>query len=552
MTSTPAAAASPRRPNANPDRPGDNDREPTVGGRSPAIDRLIGWAAVAAPTLLSAILVLHDLGSRSLWVDEGATVGYSSQHGAAALWRAITSDGGNMLAYYAGMHVVIRLFGSSPEVLRLPSAIAVILTVPVCYWLVRRLFDRRAATFSAFFVAASLPLVYWGQMARAYTVAVLLLSASTLAFVVALQTRRRTAWACYCLVSALAVWTILLAALVLAAQYCALAARRRTDVPVKQIAGSAAAVVTLSVPVALVALAHGSTQLGWLAATGPPLDATNRYLLKFLASAEQGGVPISGQARLLTVLTLAAWLLAGALCVACMARRRRGDESFAWALVIATFVLPAVATYAISELIHPVFSDRYLLTVVAPASMVAGIACSRIRPRPAAWLAGLAIVSLRLVAVAPSYNVPLESWQGATTFVLQRSQPHDCAAFFVADGYTVFDYYVHRLATSHETVPTPVLPESPWSIRHVYELDPATIPPAQLPALVASCPRLWLIETHQAGKAQAPGVPPYQVAKRTAYHRLMGEIDPSYVKIAATNFTAVRVVLYERRQSPTS
>jgi len=548
MTSTPTGAASPGRPDVNPDGPEGNDEE--QAGRSRATDRLIGWAAVAAPTLLAATLVLHDLGSRSLWVDEGATVAYSSQHGAGALWHAITSDGGNMLAYYAGMHVVIRLFGSSPEVLRLPTAIAVILTVPVCFALVRRLFDRRAATFSAFFVASSLPLVFWGQQARAYAVAVLFVTASTLAFVVALQTRRRAAWACYCLLSALAIWTILLAALVIAAQYVALAARRRADLRLKQIGVSAASVVILSVPVAVIAFAHGSTQLGWLPPTGPPLDATNRYLLKFLASAEEGGVPISGQAKLLACLTLAAWLLAGALFATCVTRRRRSDDSFAWALVIATFVLPAVATYAISELIHPVFSDRYLLTVVAPASMVAGIACSRIRPSPAAWLAGLAIVGLRIVVVIPSYGVPLESWQGATTFVLERSQPHDCAAFFVADGYTVFDYYVQRLAHSPETVPTPVLPASPWSTLHPYELDPATIPPAQLPRIVASCPRLWLIATHQAGKAPAPGVPPYQVAKRAAYRRLMGEIDPSYVRISSTDFTAIRVVLYRRRPAP--
>jgi 4-amino-4-deoxy-L-arabinose transferase-like glycosyltransferase len=64
-------------------------------------------------------------------------------------------------------------------------------SVPVCYALVRQLFDRRAATISAFFVAASVPFVYWGQTARAYAPAVFLVSASTLAFVVGLQTARR-------------------------------------------------------------------------------------------------------------------------------------------------------------------------------------------------------------------------------------------------------------------------------------------------------------------------------------------------------------------------
>ncbi|MGH9297928.1 MAG: glycosyltransferase family 39 protein, partial [Acidimicrobiales bacterium] len=494
----------------------------------------------------SAFLVLHDLGSRSLWVDEGATFAYASQRG-IGLWHAVTADGGNMMAYYAAMHLVIGLFGSSPEVLRLPSAAATVATVPVCFALVARIFDRRAATLSALLVAASVPLVFWGQMARAYAPAVLFLSASTLAFVVALQSGRKIAWIAYCALSVVAIYTILLAALVITAQFLALAFRRREDLPLARIGLSAGAVIVLSVPLGLVALAHGTSQLDWMPATGPPFDATNRYLANFVASATQGGVPSGGQEHLVFVGMAAAWVLAAAHFAHCLARRRRSEETFAWALLGGTFLLPLLTTYAVSELVHPLLSDRYLLAVVAPASMTAGVACSRIRPAPGAWMAGLLLAGLRLAQIPPTYAVSLEAWQPATSYVLQRAQPHDCAGFFVADGFPVFDYYLLASGLPAGRLPEPVLPESRWSARTPYELDPATFSPVELRRTAASCPRLWLVETHQTGIAPAPGVPSYQVRKLHAYRALVREIHGYYVKVARKVFTGVAVVLFDRR-----
>jgi uncharacterized membrane protein len=120
---------------------------------------------VAALTMASCGVFLYKLGTRSVWVDEGDTFTTASQHG-DALWHWMLNDGGNMVTYYLGMHVMITLFGTSEVVLRLPSALAGMATVPTSYYLLRRLFDRRAAVFGATFVAVSLPLVYWSQQAR--------------------------------------------------------------------------------------------------------------------------------------------------------------------------------------------------------------------------------------------------------------------------------------------------------------------------------------------------------------------------------------------------
>lgn len=506
---------------------------------------LVGLASVLGPTALSAVLVIHDLGARSLWVDEGATFAYSS-HGGLGLWHSITADGGNMVAYYAAIHLVMAVFGSSPFVLRLPSALATVATVPVCFLLVRRLFDRRAATFAAFFVAGSVPLVYWGQMARGYALAVLLTTGATLAFVTAVQTGRRLAWACYCVLSVLAISTILLSALVVVAQYCSLALIGRPQRPLRGAVVSAAIIVLGALPVGIVALAHGTAQINWIAATGPPFDAANQYLFKFVASAEQGGVR-TGSAVLLVVIGMSlAWALAVGFFVASLVKRK-SRERFAWGVLLATSLVPSIATYAVSELVHPVLSDRYLLCVVAPASMAAGVACSRIRPSPAAYLAGLALLGARLVQIPPTYGVSLEDWRSATSYVLTRTEPHDCVAFFVSDGYPVFDYYLLRSGRPRASDPTPVLPAAPWSSRRAFELDPATFSPSELRSTVRSCPRLWLVETHQTGMPAGPGVPPYQVEKYDAYHRLRPEIHHHYTEVSKRLFTGVRIVLFVRR-----
>src|SRR5436305_591056 len=123
--------------------------------------------ALYGPALLAAALCLYQLTTRSLWLDESATVAIASQHG-GAFGTALAHDGGNMLGYYALLHVLIGLFGNGALVIRLPSAIATAATVAIVSALGLRLFDRRVALGAGLLGAVSLPLVFWGQDARGY------------------------------------------------------------------------------------------------------------------------------------------------------------------------------------------------------------------------------------------------------------------------------------------------------------------------------------------------------------------------------------------------
>jgi hypothetical protein len=353
--------------------------------------------------------------------------------------------------------------------------------------------------------------------------------------VVALQTGRRSAYLAYVAISVLAVYTILLSALVVAAHALSLVLRRRKEIPWRPLTLSGAAICVLCVPVGVAAAIRGTAPVEWVAGPGSFFGANMRSLVAFLASARSDGV-------------LAAWVLAGVLFLYAMARRGlAGGEAWAYGLLIAWFLLPIVIEYLVSELVHPVIGDRYLLDVLPPASMLAGVACSRLRPLSVALAAAAAVLVLRAWVLVPSYGETLENWRAAVTAVVDDSRPHDCVAFFVADGYMPFDYYVLRLVGAHPPPPTPVLPDSSWAARSPHVLEPAVIPAARMPAAVASCPRLWLVLTHNLGFPPGPGVIPYRVSVYEEQLALRSEIDAYYAAGRSMKFLGSTITLYERR-----
>ena len=120
-------------------------------------------------TGLALALCLIDLGGRSLWLDEFHSAFLARAQG-ESLWHSITSDGGNMIGYYAFLHAWVLAFGWGPLALRLPSAFAAAL-VPVVFLLGRKAGGPRVGLVATLLVAVSPPLVVWAQQARGYSIA---------------------------------------------------------------------------------------------------------------------------------------------------------------------------------------------------------------------------------------------------------------------------------------------------------------------------------------------------------------------------------------------
>lgn len=422
--------------------------------------RLRDVAVIGVPAVVALALCLIELTTRSLWLDEAATVAIAGQHG-SAFWHAAAHDGGNMLGYYALLHVLVGWFGDGAVVIRLPSAIASGAAAGAVALLGLRLFDRRVALAAGLLIAVSLPLVFWGQDARGYAAMVALVAGSFVAFAAIVdEPRRRGPWIAYIVLTTLSVYASYVAIFALPAQLLALAWRRTAWRPVLW---AMAACAVCWIPLAVLALSRGSGQLFWI---GRPNFKLERQVIGALTSAgfEPNFRPtVVGTP--LAILTLALLVFAATRIV------RRPH----WGAVVALswLVVPVGLMLIWSFVGQPIFTPRNLLVSLPAVALLLGwvIMSSRVSP-VAAWGAVAILIALRAIVLVPSYGTSPENWRAAVAYVTHAAQSGDCVAFYPLDGSMPFDYYAG-------------LPVEP----HVEQY--------QTPAVSTACSRVWLIASHQ-------------------------------------------------------
>jgi mannosyltransferase len=475
------------------------------------------WPVVAGPAALAALLTFLQITGRSLGFDEGATVAIASQHG-AALWAGIAHDGGNMSGYYLLLHVLIGAFGNSLLVLRIVPALATVATVALVALIARRLFSPLAALAGGTLAAVSLPLVYWGQTARAYAPMVAFVCAGFLAFIELCDPpdRRPRRWPRFAYVAAmtLAMYSSFVAVLVVPAQLLVLVHRRRAWRPV---AAGLGAVALACAPLVVLAVRRGSGQLFWVP---HPNRMIETQVLQSLTSA--GLTPSFHHTATTYVLmwgTVAAIL---ALVADLVARRRRGEAVWGRALVLSWSIVPSAITFLYSFASQPIFEPRNVL-VSTPAislALATTVSGSR-RGRTVAAVAVALVVALRALQLAPAYGVSPEPWSTVTATVLAQSRPGDCVAFYPLDGRMAFQYYVADDPGGLRRAPRSILPVLPWTRVKSYVEEYATLSPAGLARRAVTCRRLWVISSHE-GQADGPAL---SRAHRAAYFRLDGTLQ---------------------------
>jgi mannosyltransferase len=432
-------------------------------------------AVVAGPAVLAIALCLYELTTRSLWLDEAATVAIASQHG-SALWHAITHDGGNMLGYYALLHVLIGWFGDGAAVIRLPSVLAAGGCAAAVSLLALRVFDRRVALAAGILTAVSLPLVFWGQDARGYAAMAALVAGSFAAFAEIVDgPRRRGPWIAYVVLTTLSVYASYVAIFALPAQLLALAWRRQGW---RRALTAMAVCAVCWIPLAVLAATRGSGQLFWIAR--PDLKAEKQVILALTSAGFEPNFRPTAVAAVLAIATVVLLLVAAARIV-----RGRGAP---WGslLALSWLIVPVALMWLWSLIGQPIFTPRNVLVSLPAVALVLGWVIMRSRiPSPVAWLAVVGLIALRVVALAPSYGTSPENWRAATAYVTAAAHPGDCFAFFPLDAQMPFAYYTHQ-------------PVKPYVERYV------------TPRVPSSCSRVWLIASHQ-------GLPTGTAASRAHY-----------------------------------
>ena len=457
-------------------------RAPVAAAGPASRGRLYDVAVIGVPAAVALALCLYELSTRSLWVDEAATVAIAGQHG-AALWRAIAHDGGNMLGYYALLHVLIGWFGHGAFVIRLPSVIAAGAAAGTVSLLGLRLFDRPVALAAGLLTAVSLPLVFWGQDARGYAAMVALVAGSFVAFAALIESGGRRAWIAYVLLTALSVYASFVAIFAVPAQLAALVWRRRalrgTDRVLKgdwrRVGSALGACVVCWIPLAVLALSRGSDQLFWI--PRPSLTAEKQVILALTSAGFEPNFRPSAVTTVLAIATVALLLAAVVMIV-------RAARDVAWGPVLALswLAVPFALMWLESLVGQPIFTARNLLVSLPAVALLLAWAITRSR---LAWPALVVLLALRVVALAPSYDTSPENWSAATAYVLHSARPGDCFAFYPLDAQMPFAYYARE----------PVEP-------HIEQY--------QTPRVPSGCPRVWLVASHQ-------GLPTGTAASRAHY-----------------------------------
>ena len=400
--------------------------------------------------VVAALLSLPRLGVRSLWLDETYTVGASNQ-----LVETLRHTSCTQALYYVLVWPVSR-FSTDPALLRLPSALLGLAAVVVVLRVGRRLGGPRVAVLAAGGLAVSWGLARYSVEARAYTLALLLVSTSWLALIAALQadgdsdgTSRRW-WRTFYVVSALVPLAHGLATLNFVAQLGALAiAPNDRRLLVRR---ALAVAPVLAVELAAMFLLGASDVGDWV----PPLSMWQAHTFKQLML----GFGVNG---------MVIGAVAAVAVVDVVVRYGRERSREAWLQVLPVFwaLGPAILIVLLS-LVRPYAAARYVFpSLPALYLLIAGLV---VRHLVATWRIALAALVLALPLLRDQRHVTtdgIEDWSGLTACIAANSAPGD--RLLTAPSHrSALDYYWPdhpELSTIEPLSP----PEPLGQVRRLYE-----------------------------------------------------------------------------------
>ena len=461
--------------------------------------------------LLAFALRAYHLDFQSLWRDEVDALRFATRP-FSELLATFTRVGENGPLYFLLLRGWLALTGQSEFALRYLSLLGGVLSVPLTVALGRRLAGPRAALLGGLFVATSPYLVWYSQEGKMYGLLVSLVLAALWAFWEALNRGGCGRWALCWLLTTLALYVHVLAALLIAVQavwfLVACLVRPRTR---RQILPLLTVLALLTLPYLPIArwLIRLWQRPGFQ--TGHPFVPLGTMLTTLLWGFSRD---VPGDSPLWTLLPFVFLLLAGVAlgwkkgekekegkertegtegterheedlrCAICDLRFANCDWRLGIGYLLSWLLLPPLALYLIS-LHKPLFADRYLIWI-APAFtllLAAGLAAvwRRWRPLAAALLA--LVVALNLQAVwGQAHTVIKSDFRRAAAYVEPRRAPDEALLFLMPYVRHTYSYYADD--------PSPWA-DAPYTNGGATPEDVA----AKLARLTAGRPAVWLISS---------------------------------------------------------
>ncbi|MGH2966050.1 MAG: glycosyltransferase family 39 protein [Solirubrobacterales bacterium] len=183
-----------------------------------ADSRLLAPLLVVALTVVGGVirlLVLHD----SLFADELSTYWVVSGRSFGGVISTVHTDAEITPPLFFALSWLATRIDFTAEMLRLPSYIAGVVTIPLIYLIGARTVGRWAATVAAALTALAPFMIYYSTEARGYALMIALALLSTLAMLIAIDGRRARWWVLYAASSCGAMYSHYTAVFFLAAQF---------------------------------------------------------------------------------------------------------------------------------------------------------------------------------------------------------------------------------------------------------------------------------------------------------------------------------------------
>jgi len=471
-------------------------------------------------TGFAALVRFHALAEKSFWFDEGVGVAIARldwYNFARILWRREA----NMALYYLFLRGWLRL-GGSEFFIRSLSVLFAVMSVPVIFFLGKKLLDAPTGLIAAALLAVNAYYVQYSQEARSYPLMVLLCMISSLYFLKTLDNPSRQNRAIYILSSVLAVYAHFYSALVIAAQWLSLSCLDREQVP-GETKNDWRWIALGIAPVGAFVIATGTGPLRWVERPGW------RDLWKFAIEFTGNGGPIL-------------LLACGAAVVAAMIPawrtwrvRRVPWEDWKYRFLVLWLFFPALLVLVVS-VVKPLFVLRYFLASLP--SWLLLIACGVARLRRSALIAPAALCLILLcgrgtVRVYRSdIDIERDDWRFATRYLLEHAQSGDALLFHVPMGRMPYEFY-RSLATPGS--PTVLYPRHADHITFLDFVEKPDYP--QLKKSLPQYPRVWLVLNHAQGPNGSPD---------TRSQELTQMLEELYPHEELEGFLGVEILLYSK------
>ena len=443
---------------------------------------------------MGLFLRVYDLGSESLWLDEGCSINCAN----LSLYQIFFLQDTNPPLYYIVLHWWVSLFGDSEFSVRFPSVIFGFIAILMIYKIGNQIFDRNVGMLSSLLLGLSVFHIQYSQEARTYSLSVLLTLLSMYFFIRLLNRRSYVFLMGYILFSILLMYSHVYGLFIIISQniyvfVLFLLSKEAYKLNTKRWISIQIILIILFVPHIIILVKqifNANILLSWI---------PKPYIKTIIASFST----YSGSELLLLL-----FLILSSFSIVSIERISgnfdwrnifKSFESYCWKirllntnkvfLLLLWLITPIILPFIISRVSTPIYHTRYTIVASLPFYLLVSKGISNISHKYFRSIIIILIITFSFVYIWGYYTeVNKEQWRDVANYIDSNAQKDDLILFnpsyCIYDG---FNYYSKRVDLTKKQFPE----KTDYVDReNIGELEP----------LVRGYNRVWVILSHSKDK----------------------------------------------------